>query len=92
MTTGRRAFLATISGGLLAMPLAVRGQPKSGVAKIGLITPTSQTSAGHLVEAFRQGLREVSQVEGKTCVVEVRYGESRSERISQVARELVALT
>src|SRR5262249_49965973 len=91
MTTGRRAFLATVSSGLLAMPLGVRAQPKAGIAKIGLITPTSQTSARHLVEAFRQGLREVSLVEGKTCVVEVRYGESRSERIGQIAKELVAL-
>ena len=91
MTMERRVFLATVSGGLLAMPLGLSAQPKAGMARIGLITPTSPASAKHLVEAFRQGLREMSQVEGKTCMLEVRYGESRSERMSQIARELVAL-
>ncbi len=43
------------------------------------------------VEAFKQGLRELGWVEGKSFVLEVRYGEGKVERLSELARELVAL-
>jgi len=36
-------------------------------------------------------LREFGYVEGKTFVLELRYGEARAERISELARELVSL-
>jgi putative ABC transport system substrate-binding protein len=45
----------------------------------------------HFVAAFRQGLQELGYVEGKTLNLEVRYGEGKPERISESARELVAL-
>ena len=40
---------------------------------------------------MRQGARELGSVEGKTFVLEVRYGEARSERLPELARELVGL-
>jgi len=43
------------------------------------------------IEAFRQGMRELGYVEGKTFVLELRYGEARAERIAEFARELVGL-
>ena len=36
-------------------------------------------------------MRELGYVEGKTLVLEVRYGEARAERIAELARELVGL-
>jgi ABC-type uncharacterized transport system substrate-binding protein len=87
----RRAFLGTLTGGLLAAPLAAEAQPKPEIPRIGLVNPTTPAIGGHLVEAFRKGLREVALIEGKTCVVEVRYGQGRSDRFSELARELVAL-
>jgi len=36
-------------------------------------------------------MRELGHIEGKTFVLEVRYGEGRIERIPELARELVAL-
>jgi putative ABC transport system substrate-binding protein len=45
----------------------------------------------HLLEAFSQGLREHGYVEGKNFVLELRYGDARAERISELARELVGL-
>jgi putative tryptophan/tyrosine transport system substrate-binding protein len=36
-------------------------------------------------------LRELGYVEGKTFVLEIRYGEGRAERIPELARELVGL-
>ncbi|HEX6080827.1 MAG TPA: ABC transporter substrate-binding protein [Methylomirabilota bacterium] len=86
----RRAFLATIAGSILAAPLAAEAQqPKPGIPRIGLLNPTTPTTARPLIDAFRNGLREVALIEGKTCVMEVRYAEGRSERFPELARELV---
>jgi putative ABC transport system substrate-binding protein len=43
------------------------------------------------VEAFRQGLRDLGYVDGKTVIVEARFGDGRSERLPELARGLVAL-
>jgi hypothetical protein len=36
-------------------------------------------------------MRELGYVEGKTFVLELRYGEAKAERIAEFARELVGL-
>jgi len=44
---------------------------------------------GILIEAFKQGLREQGYAEGQTLILERRYGETRAERLSDLAAELV---
>jgi len=70
-------------------PVDAAQAPK--IAKIGLLNPSTPAAAAHLTEAFRQGLRELGYVEGKTFVLETRYGEARAERLPELARELVGL-
>jgi ABC-type uncharacterized transport system substrate-binding protein len=84
----RILVLALVAFGL---PLFLEAQPAPKVARIGLLTPSSPAGSGHLVEAFRQGFRELGYVEGKTFVLEARYGDGRSERLAQLAGELVRL-
>jgi putative ABC transport system substrate-binding protein len=76
---------------VLALPARLDAQPPPKVSKIGLLTPSSPAGSGHLVEAFRQGLLELGYVEGKTFVVEARYGDGHSERLPELARALVGL-
>src|SRR5262250_3353892 len=75
---------------VLALHLA-DAQQASKIPKIGYLTAGTPASVAHLVEAFREGLRELGQVEGKTFVLELRYGEAKPERLPQLTRELVAL-
>jgi putative ABC transport system substrate-binding protein len=65
----RRAFLATLTGGLLAAPLAAAAQQAAKVARIGLLAG-NLASNPHLPEAFRQGLRDLGYVEGRNLVIE----------------------
>jgi putative tryptophan/tyrosine transport system substrate-binding protein len=71
-------------------PLATEAQaPK--IATIGWLAPATQAAQAHLFEAFRQGLRELGHVEGKTFILVPRYSEARAERLPEIARELVSL-
>ncbi len=86
----RRTFIGTFAGSLLAVPL-VEAQQVGKVARIGLLTPSSSAGSGHLVEAFRQGIRELGYIEGKTFLLDARYGNGKSELLVELARELVRL-
>ncbi len=86
----RRKFIIAMTAALLAAPLATHAQqPK--LTKIGVLLASSPAATAHLLAAFRQGLRDVGQVEGKTYVLEIRYGEARADRLSGLARELLSL-
>jgi len=86
----RRAFVTNLSGGLLAAPLALEAQPAGRVPRIGVLLASSSSNS-HLLEAFRQGLRELGRVEGQNIMVEYRSAEGRSERSRDLAVELVRL-
>jgi ABC-type uncharacterized transport system substrate-binding protein len=79
-----------MAGGLLAAPLAAVAQQAAKVARIGLLTTNLATSP-HLLEAFRQGLRELGYVEGRNLLIEYRDAEGKVERFPALAAELVAL-
>jgi putative tryptophan/tyrosine transport system substrate-binding protein len=83
--------LCSVGAVLFALCLPANAQQPKKIAKIGYLLPSTPAAAAHLLEAFRQGLRELGYVEGKTLVLELRYGEARTERLPELARELVGL-
>jgi putative ABC transport system substrate-binding protein len=86
----RRKFMAAMAGGFLAAPLAAEAQQAAKVPRIGflLLNPAANP---HLLEAFRQGLRDLAYVEGRNLVIEYRDAEGKPERLPALAAELVAL-
>ena len=90
----RRLRTFAITALLLAVAVAgpqAHAQQAPKTAKIGILSATTPAALAPSVEAFKQGLRELGWVEGKSFVLEVRYGEGKVERLSELARELVAL-
>src|SRR3972149_9263714 len=85
------ALIIPLAVGIVAAPLAAEAQQAKKIAKIGLLAPSPPAAAAQNIEAFRQGLRELGYVEGKTFVLERRYAEARTERLPDLARELVGL-
>jgi len=61
-----------MAGGLLAAPLAAGAQVPAKVPRIGFLSIGSPTDVTRQLEAFRQGLREVGYVEGRTIAIEYR--------------------
>src|SRR5215471_12846335 len=89
----RKTALASIlfAGAVLAVAVTVEAQQPRKIAKIGYLFGSTPAATAQNIEAFRQGMRELGYVEGKTFVLELRYGEARAERIAELARELVGL-
>jgi len=89
--TTRRAFLGTLAGGLLAAPLIAEAQPAGKVYRVGYLSASSSTANPRILEAFRQGLRDLGWVEGQNIVIEYRWAEGRFDRLPDLAAELVRL-
>jgi len=85
----RRRFLALVSGGLLAAPVAVEAQPAGKVARIGILDPHSPSIAAPYHDGFRQGLRQLGYVEGQNITISYRFAEGKAERLPELAGELV---
>jgi putative tryptophan/tyrosine transport system substrate-binding protein len=87
----RRTVLVLLAASMLQAPHDVVAQPASGMAKIGMLFAASQAGGAVNLGALRQGMRELGHVEGKTFVLEIRYGDTQSERLTDLARDLVSL-
>jgi ABC-type uncharacterized transport system substrate-binding protein len=87
----RRTFLALVPGSLLAAPFAAEGQQTTKVSSIGYLSGPSLSANAARIEAFRQGLRELSYVEGKNLVIEWRSADGKADRSPALAAELVRL-
>ena len=73
--------VAGLAVGLLAAPLAAEAQPVGKASRIGVLSGGSSTDRRHLIEAFRQGLRELGWVEGQNIAIEYRFAEGRLDRL-----------
>jgi ABC-type uncharacterized transport system substrate-binding protein len=84
----RRAFLAGVTGGLLAAPVAA-GAQQPAMPVIGYLSQRSPTDSASIVAAFRQGLKEMGYVEGQNVAIEFRYAEGQIDRLPALASDLV---
>ncbi len=79
--------------GLLAVPLVADAQQPGKVPTIGYLVQFSGAAgppSGNLT-AFLEGLKQLGYEDGKTIAIEYRYTEGRSERLPELAAELVRL-
>jgi putative tryptophan/tyrosine transport system substrate-binding protein len=84
-------LLVTLAFGLLVVPLEADAQHGRNLPQIGLLITGPWAARSHLVEAFRQGLRELGYVEGQNIALVWRSAEGISERLPDLAAELVRL-
>ena len=89
----RRKFVLAIGAGALVSPLSSLAQPAPKVWRVGFLSQRHVTfvDADFMYGPFTQGMRELGYVEGKNLVIEWRSGEGKSERLPELAAELVRL-
>ena len=87
--TNRRAFVSGITLGLLAAPVGALAQQPNRIPRIGLLGGGSASAIASRIDAFRQGLRDLGYVEGKTIVIEQMWAEGKLDRLPTLVAELV---
>ena len=76
---------------LLAVAVIAEAQQPASVPRIGLLSPFSPSSTALWRQAFLQGLRDLGWIEGKNISIEYRYAEGKSDRLPDLAADLVRL-
>jgi putative tryptophan/tyrosine transport system substrate-binding protein len=66
-------------------------QQAKKIPRIGYVSNNDPFSPSALLNAFRQGLRDLGYIEGQTVLVEYRYAEGHADRIPNLVSELVQL-
>src|SRR3989454_6235502 len=74
-----------------ALCFYANAQQPAKVPRIGFLSSLSPGAVSARMDAFRQGLRELGYVEGKNIVIESRWAEGKTERLPELAAELVRL-
>jgi putative ABC transport system substrate-binding protein len=82
-------FLISVPASISVSVLAAHAQQPGKIYRIGILQSASFEVA--FIEGLRQGLRELGYVEGKHFALEVRWGETNRDRLSNLAAELVRL-
>ena len=83
----RRTILAGLA--LSGSALPARAQPSPTMPTIGYLTGRTESANVDLVAAFRHGLAETSFVEGRNVAIEYRSSQGSTDRLPQLAAELV---
>jgi putative tryptophan/tyrosine transport system substrate-binding protein len=90
----RRDFIAALGGAAAGWPLAARAtkaQDAGQMPRVGWIWPGAKAGNPTEVAGFKQGLRELGYVEGRSIVVEYRFGENSEERLPALAADFAPL-
>jgi putative ABC transport system substrate-binding protein len=84
----RREFITLVGGAAFAWPLASRAQQK--IPRIGFMGNSTAALETNLVDAFREGLRELGYEEGRNIAIEYRWADGNYDKFPTLAAELIA--
>ena len=84
---GWSAILVAMS--VLVFGVAAEAQQSGKIFRIGFLDNSTASGIAVLAEAFRQELSKLGWVEGKNITTEYRFAEGKSERLPELAADLV---
>ena len=87
----RRAFVTGV-GAVIAVPLTVGAQQPQKVYRVGVLSPFSSSfGPGPSFEAFRRTFRELGHIEGRDVILDYRWADGQSDRLAELAADVVRL-
>ncbi len=87
----KRLWLLAIAFVVAPTGAMAHAQQSGKIPRIGYITGTALSANSARTEAFRQGLRELGYVQGKSIVIEWRSAEGKADRLAALAADQVRL-
>jgi putative tryptophan/tyrosine transport system substrate-binding protein len=88
ITFGRRELIAAL--GVVVWPLAAHAQQPAKVPRVGILSPAVSETEPTLT-AFRERLRDLGYIEGKTIVLDFRLSKGDMNALPALAAELVRI-
>ena len=85
---GRRELITLLGGSAAAWPLAARAQ-QPAMPVIGYLDTRAAGPTADRLRGFHHGLKESGYVEGENVAIAYRWAEGRTERLPELAAELV---
>jgi putative ABC transport system substrate-binding protein len=76
---------------LLSSCFPADAQQPGKIFRIGFLDPTNASDNAVRLEVIRQELRKLGWIEGKNIAFEYRFAENKTERVAELAAELVRL-
>jgi putative tryptophan/tyrosine transport system substrate-binding protein len=87
----RREFISLLGGAAAAWPIAAHAQQRAKLPTIGFLGTGAASGWQPWIATFVQRLGDLGWSEGRTVVIEYRWGEGRRERFAEIAAEFVRL-
>lgn len=84
----RRRVCSTLATLPIAVMVRARAQP-AGVLRVAWVSTERSAGVSPFLEAFRAGMREFGHVEGNNLRIDTWWGEGSTERVQQMAAEIV---
>jgi putative ABC transport system substrate-binding protein len=81
----RRALLASVAAAGLATQAQAQALPR-----VAYVSGRSQETDGHLLAAFKEGLKTTGYVDGQNVTIDVRWADGHYDRVPSLLSELVA--
>jgi putative ABC transport system substrate-binding protein len=85
----RKIVTVALCALLFALCISVEAQQSKKLPRIGFLDPTSPKVSAARIEAFRQGLGKIGYTEGNNIAIDYRFADGKSERLRDLASELV---
>jgi putative ABC transport system substrate-binding protein len=88
----RTAVAVTLLASMLVPSVDAHAQASARIPRVGVLSPGSSTESPTVQrEPFERGLRELGWAPGSSIIIEYRYAEGVTARLSELATELVKL-
>jgi putative ABC transport system substrate-binding protein len=87
----KKITVLTLCALLFALCSATDAQQTGKVPRIGFLDNSTASGMAVFVDAFRQELSKLGWVEGKNIAIEYRFAEQKTERLPDLAADLVRL-
>ena len=87
----KKITVLTLCATLFALCVAADAQQPGKIFRIGFLDPSTASGTAVMVDAFRQELSKHGWIEGKNITIDYRFAEQKSERLPELAAELVRL-